>query len=327
VIVPYPATTAVMTLADGGAVNLGAGEDYHVTLSRTVAGALVVTKGLKAEEVLFPDVPAGNVLVAHLNVASADGVAVTVAQSSVSEGARYGAFSVRAGTGLAVVISRGEGVTADLRQYLSHEVTVPVVASETNRVWRLADGNHAVTQTDAEPEFAADLVALAIADAGAVTSVVDMRRFVHRALTTFPVELVWRGVLTDLAEPDHGLALAYAYDDLEIESVELNVTGLDAGLTADALKIDVLTVAPGDAVPFPAGGAGGTTIFTSSATDDVRPSIDFDATVLRVVTEDHEVRRHPRGTRFLLSVITTVTGPGAEPEEEIRVTLHARRYR
>lgn len=328
-IIPYPATTSVMTLADGGAVNLGAGEDYHVTLSRSVAApdVVVVTKGLKAEETLFPDVPAGNVLVANLNVASADGVAVTVAQSSVIEPTRYGAFSVRAGTGLAVTISRGESVTAsDLRQFVQHEDSVPVVASSTNRVWQLGNGSAAVTQTDAEPEFGVGLMALAITDAGAVTSVVDMRRFTHRGIVTFPVELVWRGVLTALVA-DQVIALAYAYDDLEIEAVEQNVTGLDAGLTGGALKLDILTVAPGLAVPFPTSGAGGTTIFTSFATDDARPSIAFDATVLRVITEDHEVRRHPKGTRFLAKVVTTVTGPGAEPEQEIRVTLHARRYR
>lgn len=325
VTVAFPATSSTFTLADSAAVDLGAGDDYLVTLSRTADGVLVVTKGLEADAT-HPAVPAGNVLETHLTVASADGIAVTVAQSSVVEGPRYGAFAVRAGTGLAVIVARGEGVSTDMRQRTSGEVIVPVVASETNRVWRLGNGADSVTQTDAPPEIGADLMALAITDAGAVTSVVDMRRFAHRALVTFPIELVWRGVLTGVAEPSHGLALAFAYDDLEIEAVELNVTGLDAGLTADALKIDVLTVAPGVAVPFPAGGAGGTTIFTS-ATDDARPSIAFDATVLRVITEDHEVRRFPRGTRFLLSAITTVTGPGAEPEQEIRVTLHARRYR
>lgn len=327
-VTQFPAEPLIFDLDDGDAVELDATESYLVTLSRTATGVLVATRGPKAELVTPPAVPAGNAFSASLTVASADGVTVTVAQASVTEATRYGAFAVRAGIGLAVIISRGDGVTAsDLRQYLSHEDTAPVVASSTNRVWRLGNGSAAVTQTDVEPEFGADLVALAITDAGAVTSVIDMRRFVHRGIVTYPIELVWRGVLTDLSEPDHGLALAHAYDDLEIEAVELNVTGLDAGLTADSLLIDLLTVAPGVAVPFPAGGAGGTSIFTSSATDDARPSIAFDATNLRAITEDHEVRRFPRGTRFLLSAITTVTGPGAEPEQEIRVTLHARRYR
>lgn len=327
ITVAFPAEEVVFDLEDGDAVELDADESYLVTLSRTSAGVLVVTKGPKAELVTPPSVPAGNAPSATLTVASADGVAVTVAQASVTESTRYGAFSVRAGAGLAVTISRGEGVTSDLRQFLTHEVSAPVVASETNRVWRLGDGNHAVTQTDEAPEIDADLIALAITDAGAVTSVVDMRRFTHRGIVTFPVEMVWRGVLTDLAADDV-IALAYAYDDLEIEAVELNVTGLDAGLTADALKLDILTVAPGLPVPFPtSSGAGGTTIFTSFATDDARPSIDFDAPNLRVITEDHEVRRHPKGTRFLAKVVTTVTGPGAEPEQEVRVTLHARRYR
>ena len=329
IIVAYPATTAVMTLADGAAVDLAAGEDYHVTLSRDPGGALVVTKGLKAEEVEFPDVPEGNILVAHLNVTSADGVAVAVAQSSVVMAEnRYAAFDVRAGAGLAVIIARGDGVTGgDLRQYVSHEIAAPVVASETNRVWRLGDGNHAITQSDEAPEFDADLVALAITDVGSITSIVDMRRFAHRAVTTWPLDLIYRGVLTDLAEPSHGLAMVIAHFDCEIEEIEENVSALDPGLTGGEIKIDVLALEPGEPAPFPAGGAGGTTIFTSSATDDARPSIAHDATNLRAVTSDHEVRRFPAGTRFLLSAITTVTGPGGEPEQELRVTLHARRYR
>lgn len=328
-IVQFPAATWTADLEDGDAVDLLTGESYLVTLSRTAAGVLVATKGPKAELVTAPAVPAGNVLEATLTVESPDGVAVTVDPASVVQApGRYAEFAVRAGTGLSIVISKGDGVTSsDFRQYVTNEITVAVVASSTNRVWRLGDGSHAITQTATSPEFNADLVALAVTDGSAVTEVADMRRYVHRALTTWPIELVWRGVLTGLAEPSHGLALAIAHFDGEIEEVELNVTGLDAGLTADALKVDVLTMDPGDAVPFPAGGAGGTSIFTSSATDDVRPSIDFDATVLRATTTDHEVRRFAKGTRFLLSAITTVTGPGAEPEQEIRVTLHARRYR
>jgi hypothetical protein len=328
-VVAFPATSATFSLADGDAVNLSAGESYLVTLSRTSAGALIATKGPKAELVTAPATPAGNVLAASLSVASADGVVVTVAPSSVTQAPnRYAQMAVRGGAGLTIIVSRGEALTgSDMRQYVTNEITAAVVASATNRVWSVGAGDIIVTQTGAEPEPFAVLIAIVTTGVGAVTDVADARRLVHRALTTYPLDLVWRGVLTGLAEPSHGLALAIAPDDLEIEHVELNVTGLDVGLTADALKVDVLTVAPGGAVPFPAGGAGGTTIFTSSATDDARPSIDFDATNLRAVTDDHEVRRFPGGTRFLLSVITTVTGPGAEPEQEIRVTLHARRYR
>lgn len=328
-IVQFPASEWVATLADGEAVDLDADESYLVTLSRTPAGVLVATKGPKTEAVNHPAVPAGNALQATLAVESADGIAVTVAPSSVTQAPnKYAQFSVRAGTGLTVIISRGDGVTSsDFRQYLTNDIIANIVASSTNRIWRLGDGAQAITQTDVPPEFNADLEWLAITDTDNVTDVIDMRRFVHRSLTTWPIELVWRGVLTDLAEPSHGLALAIAHFDGEIDEVAGDVTGLDAGLTGGALKFDVMIVTPGATAPFPAGGAGGTSIFTSSATDDVRPAIAFDATNLRATTSDHEVRRFVKGSRFLLSAITTVTGPGAEPEQEIRVTLHARRYR
>jgi len=317
------------TLADGDAVNLGSNEAYNVTLSRTSAGAIVATKGPKAEAVLFPAIPAGNVIVARLTVESADGVAVTVAQSSVDQSeVLYHEFLVRDGGGLSVLVSPGEGITeTGFRQPSSRETSVSIDASSTSRIWRLAAGSKVATLTDVPPEYGADLLALVTADVSAVTSIVDARRFVHRALTTDRIELHYQAVLTGVGAPAHGLALAYAYDDFEIEEVELNLSNKDAGWTGGAIKVDVLTLAPGAAAPFPAGGAGGTTIFTGSGTDDRRPSIAHNAASLRAVSVDHEVRRIVKGARLLLSVIATVTGPGGEPQQEIRVALHVRRYR
>lgn len=328
-VVAFPATNATFNINDGDGVALAAGQNYLVTLSRTAAGALVITKGPKTELVTPPATPVGNAPLATLTVESSDGVAATVSPSSVVMAPnRYAEFNVRAGGGMNIVISRGEGVTSsDFRQYVTNDIIVPVVANSTNRVWRLGDGSHAITQTAVSPEFNADLTYLVVTDAGAITDIIDLRPFVHRGLTTWPIELVYRGVLTDLAEPSHGIALAIAHVDGEIEEVTANVTGLDAGLTGGALKFDVMVVPPGEPVPFPAGGAGGMSIFTSSATDDTRPQIAFDATDLQASTSDHEVRRFAKGSRFLLSAITTFTGPGGEPEQEVRVTLNCRRYR
>lgn len=320
--------SVTFTLADGAAVNLGAAEDYLVTVSVTSAGVIVATRGLKAEEVTPPAVPSGNVLVGYLNVESADGIAVTVSQASIDQsGATYSEFLVTDGGGLSVSVAAGEGISeAGFRQPTSHATPVSVAASETSRIWRLANGAKSATLTDAPPAVGADLLALATTDTDSVTAIVDARRLVHRALGMSHIELVFRGVMTAVT-PGDTLAMAIARDDWEIESVELDLSDVDAGWTGGALKANVLILAPGAPAPWPVGTAGGVTLFTSFATDDARPSIAFDATVLRAVSEDHEVRRIVRGTRLLLALAATVAGPGAEPQQEIRVALRVRRYR
>jgi hypothetical protein len=330
-VTTFLADSETFTLADGAAVDLDAAESYNVTLSRTGAAALVVTKGPKTEAVLFPAVPANNVLVSRLVVESTDGIAVTVSQASVDQSeVAYAQFLVRDGGGLNVIVAPGDGITSsDFRQPSSHGVPVALDALATSGIWRLAAGAKVATLTDVPPEFNADLLALVTTDASTVTSIVDARRFTHRALVMDRLELVFRDVLTGVSAPAHGLAWVIAHGDFEIESVELNLSATDTAWTGGAVKIDVRAFAPGAAVPFPVGGTGtgGASIFTNSGTDDARPSIAFDATNLRAVSVDHEVRRIVDGTRLLLSLFTTVAGPGGEPQQEVRVTLHVRRYR
>ncbi len=332
VTVAFPETEETFNLNDSAAVALLSGEDYRVTLSRADDGTLTVTKGPKNEALEYPDTPVDELFVAHLTVASADGIAVTVAQASVIETARvYAEYRARAGTGLSVVISTGEGVTSpsDHWQFLSHEVVIGVDASATSRIWRLTDGSLTDTLTDVPPEFGADLMWLVTTDPSAVTGIVDARVFAHRAVMMWPVELVYRAVFADVVAPAHGVVAALVPFDGEIESVTEALSGTDPSWTGGEIKIDLRTFAPGTAAPVVAGGlgTGGVSIYTSSATDDARPAIAFDATNLRVVSLDHEVRRVLADTWVLLSVISTVAGPGGEPEQEIRVRLNMRRYR
>lgn len=330
VVITTPETSMTFDLADAGAVDLAAGESYRVTLSRAADGTVTATKGVKANVLTYPDAPAGEPFVANLTVASADGVSVTVAPASVQQAAvRYAQQLVRAGAGLTVIVSAGVGVTStDFRQNLSHQSPLAVAASSTSRIWRLADGTLLATLTDTEPEIGADLLALAPADAVAVTnaSIIDKRRFAHRAVTEWREVLTYRGVLSAIAEPSPGLAWAILPEG-EIERVTMDLSDVDASYTAGNLAADVMIFAPGAPVPFPAGGAGGVSLFSSSATDDRRPSIAFDATNLQAVTEDHEVRRVVAGTRALLTIVTTFAAPAPEPEQEVRLTLHMRRYR
>lgn len=322
----FLADDVTFDLEDGDAVELDAAEAYNVTLSRTSAAALVVTKGPKAEAVEFPAVPAGNVLVARLTVESADGIAVTVSPSSIDQDFRYHEFSVHEWAGLAVIVGPGDGLTdAGFRQPSSSFTVVSVAATETSRIWRLSNGSKTATLTDVPPEAGADLLAFVTTDASNVTAIVDARKFIHRALVMDRIELTFRGVMTGVT-PGDVLAMAVAHDDFEIEEVEENLSDVDAGWTGGAIKADVRTLAPGTPAPL-SGVAGGATIFTGFATDDARPSIAFDATDLRAVSRDHEVRRIVKGTRILLAFAATVAGPGAEPEQDVRVTLHVRRYR
>jgi len=161
-----------------------------------------------------------------------------------------------------------------------------------------------------------------------VTAIVDARRFLHRGITSLPLEMTIRKVWSQVgAPPIYGLAWIIVPWDCEVERITVNLSNKDGTWTSGALKFDLLTFAPGAVIPFPAGAVGGTTMFTSSATDDRRPSIAFDAALLVAWTEDHEVRRLVRDTRILAALVQTVAAPAPEPEQEVRIRLDVRRYR
>lgn len=330
-VVTFSESTETLDLNDGDAVAIGAGESYRVTLSRQTDATLSVTKGPKAVTLVYPDAPEGEVLIERFTVASADGVAVTVSPASLAGGRTYLEYHARAGSGLSLVVSAGEAVASpsDLGQFQSHEITIGLDALATSRIWLLADGSPVDTLTDVPPEFGAMLMWLVTTDAATITGITDARVFAHRAVTMWPVELVYRAVMTGVAEPSHGVAAAVIPFDGEIELVTALLSDADSGWTAGGIKIDVRVFQPGAPVPFPAGGlgTGGASIFTSSATDDQRPVIAFDATALRATTNAHEVRRVLADSWVLLSVMETVDGPGSEPEQELRVRLNMRRYR
>lgn len=315
-----------LDLEDGDAVELDAAEAYRVTLSRDDEAALVVTKGPKAEAILFPDVPAGNAFVANLVVESADGVAVTVDASSVNVTARrYAGFNARAGTGLTLLVSPGDGVTdSDLRQFLSHEIPVSLTASVVNRVWRSPVGAWSVTVTDVPPTFGADLLFRVTTDGAGIVAggIDDVRRFINRAITEWHHEVSLVEVFSVVELPASPFGWLVLYDDTEIEIISEDLSDLDGAWTSGGIKIDVLSLAPGAPITD-----SGTTLFTDSATDDQRPVIAFDATDLRAETRFHQVRRFERGTRLLFALVEVPAAPAAEDEHELRVAIHGRRFR
>jgi len=237
---------------------------------------------------------------------------------------RYAGFHARAGAGLTVLISRGDAISsADMRPRTSHEISIGVTASESNRLWLLADGTWLATLTDVEPVQGAQLCYVVTTDGANVTAIEDARRFVHRALVEWALELRATAVMSTAGT----VALAawgVVPFDAEVESVAEDLSDLDVSWTAGSIVADVGILAPGE----PLGdGTGAVSLFTSSATDDRRPSIAFDATVLRSVVVDHEVRRIAAGSRVVLKIISTIAAPAPEAEQEIRVTLRLRRYR
>jgi len=316
----FAAEDVTFTLADGAAVNLGADEAYNVTLSRTSAGVLTVTKGPKTEAVLFPAVPAGNVLVSRLTVESADGIAVTVAPSSVDQSeVTYAELSVRAGAGLTAIVSPGDAISdSSIRPRASHATSVALTAASVNRIWLLPTGGKSATVTDVLPTPGAALLARATTDGANVLSVEDTRPLVHRAVTYWTMRLAYVGVISELDEPSELIAWDVLDEEGELEDVALDLSALDATWTAGTLRVDVRAIAPGVAVD-----SAGASIYTDDAQ---RPALAWDAASLRVTSADHQTRRFARGTRFVLDVLDTVAAPATEPAQEIRVALRFRRY-
>lgn len=315
----FPAETVTFDLEDADAVELDAGEHYLVTLSRAADGDLTVTKSAKAATE-YPDVPDDEIYVERLTVESADGVAVTVAPSSLQGGMRHAAFAVHAGTGLTVIVSAGDGVTStDHRQHQSHEIVVAVAASSTNRIWRVFSGGITATTTDTPPSIGADLLAYVTTDAGAVTAIIDARQFTHRAVVYWFLDLRYVGALSQLVTPVELLAWDVLDDDGELEAVTPDLSALDGTWTSGTLRFDIRAIPPGVAVDD-----AGASIYTD---DSQRPSFEWDADTLHGENAGHQTRRFVKGTRFVLDALSTFAAPSAEPAQEVRLRLRFRRYR
>lgn len=310
---PYFRITETVTLnqtaADGA---LAAGESYIAVISQPQNSAAVATKGNKAASPTSPAVPSGNILLGRVTVAYQDGGTSIITASDINTtGVSASEYLVTAGSGLNVTIGAGSAITtADTHPFRSVASTLAVTDNAASYIWLRPDGTFSATLTSTSPETGSLLLARAGAVGGVVTSVLDYRKQVDRAITEHVMTLVYwgeAGVLNDA----HWAVLPF---DAYLESYRMDVaTKGSAGLT----YVDITYRPPNTAMT-----TAGTTIFTSSATEDNRPGIHGAGTIVGYSQKYHEVIVFDEGTRFAFDIKAIGSGT---PAKDITITLKFRK--
>jgi hypothetical protein len=294
---------------------LTAGQSYIAALTSSAAGVVTATKGTRATVPVAPALPANSIFLRYVTVVYEVGGTSIIDATDLSGTFIRGDYMVEAGSGLAVLIHSGRAIY-DTSNFGFHDIrsTLAVTASITNYVWARPDGTFSASATEVAPITGAQLLAEADADGSAVTAVRDRRAYLSRAWSDIPLELGTptvsaTGTVIDWFVVPH---------DCEITRVRLEAGAVSGGASGSYV-IDVNTAPEGE----PKAGTW-TTIYTGQGSDDRRPSIAWNATVLADKEEFHEVRRVRRGTRIGFDVDAIPAGGTAT---DMRVIVYLTPYR
>lgn len=172
---------------DSAAAALTTAHEYKAVISQPpTAIASVVTKGLLAATgaSVIPALPAGNILIAVVNVAY-HATASVIAQTDITVYAADGRGKPTIGTGLSVNVGRLRAILPGAR-IINNSARVVAVTGNASPItsygWLGSDDTITVVPTDSTPPFAgASPLFSCIANATTVTSVTDLRVFFNAA--------------------------------------------------------------------------------------------------------------------------------------------------
>ena len=183
------------------------------------------------------------------------------------------------GPGLTVRVHQGEALAgATFRTWTAYD-DVPVPDDAVSWVWQMASGLYEVTADATPPSAAALSIARATTATGSVVDVEDLR----------PISGS-RQLLRTRVVPAPGVVddwLAPSVLHIERITLRLSSTAQSLGATAGVTRLDLLNA--------------GVSLWPSSATEDLRPSIAFDAPDL-IVTAYPEVCLVDAGTVLTASL-------------------------
>lgn len=301
---------------DVAAAALAAGQAYIAAITQDSTGVVTVTKGAKATTPVAPALPADHIFLRYVNVDYQVGGTSIIDGADLSGTFIRGDYYVEAGTGLSVEIHSGRALYGTSNFGFHDIVSVcSVTASITNYVWARPDGTFSATATEVAPLTGAELLCEADADGSAVTAV--RRRASALGIPVDEVAIEFR--LGDVSTTGTFLDYTEMPWDWDLKSIKFMAKSLSGG-AAGSYKIDVNVAYEGE----PSGGTH-TTIYTSQGgSDDRRPSIAYNATVLSFEEEFHEVRRGNRGARISIDVDDI---PAGGTLSDARVILFVRRRR
>lgn len=277
------------TAADGA---LAAAQLYYATLSVGAAG-VTVTKGNKGATPAKPAVPSGEKFLAWVQVDYQAGGTSVIETADITGTTIYDRYHLEpVASSLTAYLHAGQALGGGTWRYHTDRTLVAFDASVTSYVWQLATGLPEVTTTTTPPTGTA-LVPLyrVTTDGTEITEVVDLRTYAGQT-----VVLHLRGDLP--GSPGTIDTLVVAHEHLVVERVLYRLSD-NGGGSSGATQLDTTVT--------PLGGAAAT-LYTSHATEDHRPSWDFDATDLRNDDGIHEVSDLYRGDLLTLESLGHPTG-------------------
>lgn len=284
-----------LTDVDGDSATLASGESYIALFS--LGTGVTVTKGSKsAGTPTAPEAPAGEIV---LGTALRHFDAI-VENADIEATAQAGFFGWSA-SGLTATLGPGDALVDNRLIHLDGVSQASLTASETNEVWLQVDGTLAVTIDGTRPGGRSAWLYTAVTDGSGVTSLIDRRRFVGGQLR--PMALVFDGEIAANSAARGAVETNRPLYLLPQRPVQAWLHDGGASLTGGATLLDV---------EYSVAGAAWVSLFTSSGTDDRRPSIDFDDTTLEDRDAVPEVVAIPAGARVRARANGVPTGGGGE---------------
>jgi hypothetical protein len=242
---------------DSAAAALASGEHYWAVISRG-AGAFTVTKGTKGAAATKPALPAGEVFVRYVRIDyQAAGGGVPVIEAADLDGTTlYDRYLAEDGGSLDLSIHPGQAQGGSTWRYSGGMQTLPLTDDDTNYVWQLASGLFDATLDTVPPEGTAIGPLWEVLTAsGSISTITDRRIYAGRT-----VELRLSALLTG----GTGLkdSIRVGHERLFLDKVLASVSD-DGDGSSGSTVLDIHIE--------------GATIYTSSGTDDQRPTFAFDA--------------------------------------------------
>lgn len=276
---------------DSAAAALGVGESY-IAVGTANASGPHYTKGVKGTSPVAPTPPAGELLLEKPYVTvqyDAGGGAIDAAD--ITGAGLYDRYYAEAGSGLQLKIHKGRAIGGGTERYASNPQLVALAASDTFYLYQLASGLWEYALTETPPETTATGPWWEVdTDGSGVTAVRDRRQYAGKSKT-----IVLEGAITGGAPA--AIADVMIEDDrlfLEVVAVRIPANGGSSGNTVFEAKKN------------------GTTIYTSSGTDDQRPTLAYNAAATDVHrTGIPEVLEFRRGD--ILSFATASHPSGGAP--------------
>lgn len=282
---------------DGAVAALTTGQSYLALLSLGTTG-VTVTKGLKGAAPVRPAAPAGEPLLAEVEVTYQAGGTSVIATGDITDLRTFERFLCVAGAGFNVEIHSGQSIGGGTHRFQNGIQEVALSASDTFYLYQLESGLWAAATSETPPTTGALGPWFEVdTDGSAVTAIRDRRTYAGRA-----IDLTLKGALP--GSPGLIDDLVVETERLWIDQIACRISdngGGSSGSTVFEVKIN------------------GTTIFTGSGTEDWRPTFAHNAATLAGRGYYAELRELSRGDIVSFHSATHPTG-GTPARAELHLT-------